>query len=121
MIVNSSSATMNIVSGALQAAPLVSSSLLYHQPRPFPIWTTKIGNARSISGAAAVLVKTNRQDSASTSTSAAQQQQQSDDLDLQYVSQIKRVGNSPISSSSYSTCYSLLLFNQLLQLRFWSF
>ncbi|XP_057811973.1 ycf3-interacting protein 1, chloroplastic isoform X2 [Salvia miltiorrhiza] len=102
MIVNTT-ATMNIVSasGVLQSAPLVVSSLLYHHPRPFPLWTTKIGNGRSISGAA-VLVKTNRQDSdsaststsASASTAAAQQQQQTDDVDpqdLQYVSQIKTV------------------------------
>lgn len=110
MIMNST-AMMKMVSGVFQAAPVVVSSLLYHQTRPSPLWYTGIGNGRRTSGAAALLVKTNRQDSApsSTSTSGAQQQQQSDDTDsqdLQYVSQIKNV-----ASSSSTTSYEIPKFH----------
>lgn len=97
---------MKTAHGVLHAAPVpaVVSSLLYHHPRPPPLWFNRIGNGNgpTISGAAALLVRTtNRQDSAATSTAAAEQQQQMDDIDpqdLQYVSQIKTVTSS---SSSY--------------------
>lgn len=84
------------VSGVFPVA--VSSSLLYH--RPSPLYSCKLGNGRTVSGAV-VLANTGRQGSASASTSAstsssssAAQQQQSEDpdpQDLEYVSQIKTV------------------------------
>lgn len=88
------------VSGVFPVA--VSSSLLYH--RPSPLYSCKLGNGRTVSGAV-VLANTGRQGSASASTSAstsssssAAQQQQSEDpdpQDLEYVSQIKTVRHSP--------------------------